>query len=178
MFDRSDEDIAAGVIRLSLGGQDYILPTLKWADSEVWQADLQKRLMELTGRDHPDIDAAIESLSGALNVMVDLVSDYDRTHVLGKDADDLKRTLDRAQMYETFKAIARHEFPFIRDAEGLGAMVMPYLRPILMSLLANLWDQRKPSNGPSPTGDSTPALSEADSTTVSSDSSGEQAKAA
>lgn len=181
MFERSEEDIAAGIIRLSLGGQEYILPTLPWAASDDWQATFKARLNEITGRDFGDIgpEMALSALSATMDTLVDLIASYDREHKLGRDSADLKARYDRAQMYETFKAIGRHEFPFLRDVDGTVAMLMPYLRPILTGLLANI-ASRQPggSNGRSPTGVSTPGLSVVGSTGGSSTPSGKQGKSA
>ncbi len=179
MFERTDEDIAAGVIRLDLGGQAYVLPTLPWAASDEWQATLKAKLIEISGRDLDDLESAVAALSTTMDSLVDLIAAYDREHKLGRDATELRNRFDRAQLYETFKAIARHEFPFMRDAEGTVSMLMPYLRPILIALLSGVASrQQSGTSGRSPTGGSTPGLSVVDSTGGSSTPSGELGKSA
>ena len=177
MFDRSDDDIAAGVIRLPLGGREYILPTLPWEASDEWQGRFKQALHDIAGADFTDLDTGFTLLSTAMGTLVDLVAAYDVEHKLGRNAEDLRKHFDRAQIYEVFKAIARHEFPFLRDAEGAVTMLTPILRPLMLNIVAAVASrQASTTSGASPTGASTPELSVVSSTDDSSTSSGKRAR--
>ena len=83
--ERSAEDIFAGRIRLSLGGAQYVLPTLTIEAEEKWLAGIDGRLGSLlsgvsSARDDPAMLLGV--LSGATGQLLDVLYAYDQTGVL------------------------------------------------------------------------------------------------
>lgn len=83
--ERSAEDIFAGRIRLFLGGETYILPTLTIDQEEKWLGSIDGRLgVLLSGMSSAGNNPAalLSVLSGATSQLLDLLYSYDETHVL------------------------------------------------------------------------------------------------
>jgi hypothetical protein len=149
---RSPEDVLAGVIRIAVGGQEKLLPTLSIRGTRDWQA----AIAAIPGRFNPgDPEAwtateASEFSGLTLDVILDIITLYDRNGALG-GRDWLEEHADPAQLYAALAAISEVAFPFADNT-----------RLLLAALVAKAVVGSPPPNstsGPSPTGTSRPARS-------------------
>ena len=128
MGERSPEDVAAGILRIAIGGTVREMPTLKakyvgeWART-VLLADDQgesvkiKPLEEWTAFD-------VAQLAGpALERVIDLIVAYDRTGALG-GRDWLEENADPPQLQEALTSMLGNAFPLADSPEVLAATVM------------------------------------------------------
>jgi hypothetical protein len=177
MFERTDEDLAAGLLRFTLAGREYVMHTLSWEASDAWQADARSRLAAITDARFESPDDLFGLFATSMGDAVELVAAYDTEHVLGRDAADLKSRFDKAQLYEVFKAILRHEVPPLRDGRAVISTAVPVVMPMLQKALAALGSRSPAStSSPSANGGSTPEPSALASIASRSASSGRQAR--
>lgn len=82
---RSVEDIFAGRVRVVSGGQVYDLPVLSIRDNRAWRERLDTGitaiLSNLEGAGD-NIGTLLETLAGATDELLDLLTSYDKTGVL------------------------------------------------------------------------------------------------
>jgi hypothetical protein len=160
MTERSAEDVLAGVLRVAVGGQEKLVPTLPIKATREWQAALAAG----PGRFHPDnledwtpTDAS-EFSSLTLDVILDIVVAYDRTGALG-GREWLEEHADPAQLYAAAGQMAEVAFPFADDTKLLLAALV--VRSVVGSPAPSS------TNGRSPIGASTRARSRRVSTRAS-----------
>lgn len=86
--ERSVEDILAGRVRLTFGGQAFDLPALTIDKCEAWQAEFSERLAQLfSGISQLDSAGAILGrLGSATDFQLELLRAYDEKNVLPDDA--------------------------------------------------------------------------------------------
>jgi hypothetical protein len=151
---RSDEDILSGVLRIAVGGVEKEVPTLSIRATREWQASLAAD--EASAVSDADLTPADTSrvLDLSLTEILNIVVTYDRTAALG-GREWLEEHADPAQLYEAANQMAEVAFPFARDTRML-------LRALLARSVA-----ASSTNGPSPSGGSTPAPSKTASTRAS-----------
>lgn len=128
MAERSAEDIAAGVLRIAVGGTVREVPTLKAKYVGAWA-----ELVLLTDRDGHAVKIKpleewtafdVAQLAGpALDRVVDLIVAYDRTGALG-GRDWLMENADPPQLQEALTAMLGNAFPLADSPEVLAATVM------------------------------------------------------
>ena len=122
---RPDEEVAAGFISATLGGQARNLPVLSIERNREWKKVYNATVSELGGdAESDDFDAVVDLLSGAIDKMVDLLIAYDETGALGGREWIDKHATDR-EVYELLKGpVLQAAFPFGIDlmAQVLGAI--------------------------------------------------------
>lgn len=137
--ERPEDDRAAGVLRLTLGGTPVELPVLRIRQSRLWREQLRATDIE----DGEDVERPIQ-------VMLDLVAAYDVTGLLGgRDAIEDRAT--DAEVYAAFQQMLAASFPFVETpplTEAFGRLVV-----------AAFYRRAKPTNGRLPTGASAPTRS-------------------
>lgn len=82
---RSVEDILAERVRLTIGGQEYVLPSLTIDDNERWLAGLEAEfaaLMSALDDAGDDMVSIVNTLTGDTDRLIDRLTDYDVTGVL------------------------------------------------------------------------------------------------
>lgn len=155
---RTPEDIAAGILRISIGGVEKRVPTLPIRASAEWQEALGAALGGFARSLAADqsADSLVGFLAFTQGALLDAVISYDRTGALG-GREWLEENADPAQLYIAFRQMAEVVAPFVTDVRSLLGM--------LPGLLADVGSASPNStSGPSPTGDSTPAPSRSAST--------------
>ncbi len=160
MTQRTPEDIAAGVLRISVGGVEKRVPTLPMKACEGWQETLGVQLggfaRNLSG------DQSADSLMGfarfTQEAILDAVVGYDRTSALG-GREWLEENADPAQLYIAFRQMAEVALPFVTDVRSLLAML-----PGLLAASDVGSASASSTNGLSATGASTRARSTSAST--------------
>lgn len=80
-LERSMTDVIAGVFRIRLARQDFVLPVLTYGENDEWEATLDADLQPLIA-DETDAGQALELLKQYGDKLVDLIYAYDRTGVL------------------------------------------------------------------------------------------------
>ena len=160
MTTRSPEDVLAGVLRVAVGGQEKILPTLSIRATREWQAAVNA----LPGRFDPaDQDnwttlEASEFSGLTLDVLLDMIVLYDRTGALG-GREWIEEHADPAQLYAAVRQMAEVAFPFADDPTVLLAALVA--KAVVVSTPPSS------TSGPSPTGTSRPRRSRKPSTGAS-----------
>jgi hypothetical protein len=81
---RSVEDILAERIRLSVGGREYILPSLNLDDTEAWLNQINAEVSGLLSAvdAEADLGPLLAELQARQGRLVDLLVSYDKTGVL------------------------------------------------------------------------------------------------
>jgi len=171
--ERSAEDRAAGILRVAVGGAEKRLPTLPMNAAETWIQGLGAQVASLArGLDGADGAGDIISLAAlGQSAVLDAVASYDRSGALG-GREWLRENADPEQLYVAFRQIVQVVFPFVRDLEGLIRQLPNNLVEAGLAALS----QRSSTNGPSPSGASTPEPSAIASTPSSSPTSGRRAR--
>jgi hypothetical protein len=128
MAERTPEDVAAGILRIAVGGTVREVPTLKakyvgaWAErvlllDDAGRAVKIKPLEEWTAAD-------VAQLAGpALDRVIDLIVAYDRTGALG-GREWLEENADPPQLQDALTAMLGNAFPLADSPEVLAATVM------------------------------------------------------
>lgn len=83
--ERSAADIMAGVVRVVLGGRDYMLPVLPRAQSRAWLESLDTRFATLAGeleKAGNDTPLILTRLIAVADDLYDMLLSYDQSHVL------------------------------------------------------------------------------------------------
>lgn len=167
---RSAEDFASGVIRVTLGRQEYILDELPMDAMDAWSAVVDGRLAGLLrGLDEGEaVDDVLTQLSAARPLVLDALASYPGI----PPADELRKTASHAEVLRALMGVWSAANPLVATlVEGLLAMSSARTNgdgnaSALMSTLQRISDG--PSAGSeanSPTANSSP-----DSTPPTSDS--------
>jgi hypothetical protein len=155
---RTEEQRLRGVIPITWGGEVREVPTLKRGASRVWKDAMASALQEVGTLQV----GAVESLALAGNMagdrMLDLVLEYDTTHVLGT-REWVDENVDDTEVYQALRTFADVAYPFVSDLRGVLAEVrgMGLLGTVAAkpSALPDSTNGRSPS-GASPRRKSTP----------------------
>jgi hypothetical protein len=125
MDSRSPEDVLAGVLRISVGGVEKIVPTLPIRATREWQASLAEGPGAFTPADADDwTPVEASEFSGlALEAVLGIVVSYDRTGALG-GREWLEEHADPAQIYAAAGQMADVAFPFADDTRVLLAALV------------------------------------------------------
>lgn len=83
---RDPADVLAGRIRLTLAGQEYVLPVLTIRENEAWQQELELGMAPIlaAGDDLEQILAVIQQFSGRL---MEFIRSYDKHGILPDQGD-------------------------------------------------------------------------------------------
>jgi hypothetical protein len=155
---RSEEDVLAAILRVTVGGRERELPVLTIAAARAWKAELVKALAGRIGEmrfDSIEDTGAVASAVG--DQMLDLVVAYDTSSALGGKA-YLEAKATDAEMYLAFRSILEVSFPFVRDLPAVVAVLQaladtaPSLAPRPTSSSSGSGDSAGPddSSGSSP----------------------------
>jgi hypothetical protein len=149
--ERTAEDVAAGILRIAIGGTVREVPTLKakyvgaWAMQVMLQDDAGelvkiKPLDEWTGAD-------VAALAGpAIDRVIDLIVAYDRSGALG-GRDWLEENADPPQLQTAFTQMLGNAFPLATSPDVLAGTIM--------AQVAAGSSRASSTSGPLPTGTST-----------------------
>jgi hypothetical protein len=164
MVERTPEDVAAGVLRFTFGGEERTCPTLKLRASREWIRAGVARLPELQailgGDQTPDNLAALIGLG--YDAALEQILEYDRTGSLG-GRDWLEEHADPTELFDALRLMGHVALPFVGDLRGLLA-ILPGLLDGASEEPADESASTSSTSGPSPSGDSTPTPSSNDST--------------
>lgn len=136
MADTDEEEVVAGLLSFTIGGEVRRVPELKWRANRDWQALLEDTFASLA--DVPsDTPAGLRQMADAERR---LVLAYDTTGALGDLEDATEREID--DIYDRLMEVS---FPLARSRTALMAGMV---RAVVRSALENSM------SGPSPTGTS------------------------
>ena len=137
----AEEEVASGVLRLSVGGAVRLVPELKRGPNRAWQGRMRNVFASLAGvpSDTP------AGLAAMFDAELELVLAYDATGALGDLEDATERGVDAI-----YNRLVEVSFPLASSPMAVG---MAMLREAAASLLAS-----SPSS-PSPSGTSRPTPS-------------------
>jgi hypothetical protein len=145
MDHRTDEQRLRGVIPVTWGGEVREVPTLKRGPSRAWKESLAKALQEVGTFQVGQVESLVLAGNASMDRMLDLVLEYDSTHVLG-DPTWIDQNVDDGEVYAAIRQFADVSYPFIGDLRGVLAEVRG------MGLLASPSVSPVSTNGASPTG--------------------------
>lgn len=161
MTSRSAEDVLSGVLRIAVGGQEKLVPTLSIKATREWQ---QQIATGPSGFSVPVTEddwtaATVAEFTGlTLEAVLDVVVAYDQTSALG-GREWLEEHADPAQIYAAASQMAEVAFPFATDIPMVLAALV--VRSVVGSVSPSS------TSGPSRTGASTRARSKRASTRAS-----------
>lgn len=159
MADRSAEDIASGILRITIGGVETEVPTLSIRRTREWQRLVSEKLGAfgalMSVEQSPDSLTRFASLS--LDTILDLVTAYDDTGRLGT-RDEIEERADPSQLYEALRRMGSVAFPFVGDLRTMLLLMPGVLAPRAPS------PSESSTNGRSRSGGSTRATSRTGST--------------
>ena len=122
MAERSEEDVATGVLRISVGGAVRTVPTLK----AKWVPDWLRMLVPavagkgLTEWTQEDVQALSSS---SVTRMLDLIDVYDRTAALGGRA-WLEENADPSELHAALVAMVGNANPLADDPAAMLGMAL------------------------------------------------------
>ena len=150
MDSRTDEQRLRGVIPVTWGGEVREVPTLKRGPSRAWKESLAKALQEVGTFQVGAVESLVLAGNATTDRMLDLVLEYDATHVLG-DREWIDEHVDDAEVYRACRDFADVAYPFVSDLRGVLSEVRG------MGLLSAATPSVSPvsTNGASPSGAST-----------------------
>lgn len=152
--ERSEGEIIGRRLTVRLGGRDKGVPVLPIGPMQEWKAALAERASELArafgaGDDIRDW-AAVKDVALSLGpTLLELLIAYDREAALG-GREWLEANATEEEVYEAFKVVAQHAFPFVRDILRSGS---------LTDLLLDQAARVSSTNSPSANGESDPTKS-------------------
>lgn len=144
---RTDDQKLRGVVPISWGGEVREVPTLKRGASRAWKEGLAQALQEVGNFQVTAMDSISVAGNIASDRMLDLVLEYDQTHVLG-DREWIDENVDDTEVYSAFRSLLDIAYPFVSDLRG----AMEEVRRLLGSLPSGSPDS---TSLPSPSGGST-----------------------
>lgn len=144
-------DVIAQRVRLHIGGEDYLLPSLCIADSEEWEAKLDAEVTDVlrtVEEQGDDVGQVLETLATNPDRFLDLLIAYDQTKVLPKKA-ALRRQMTQMDLLRCCLEVWRAANPLVDI--GLGVVTTVARRT---SALPRLTSSLQPSTGgpPAPSG--------------------------
>jgi len=131
--ERSSEDILAGRIRVTLGGQEHILPVRTIRENRAWKEQLRGQLDRVFG-DFATLNnpaAILARVSDATDAQIELVRAYDAGGVLP----DLEDVTEPELLRATFAVLAA-AFPLLATAID-QLLDQPELLRLVMAELRN-----------------------------------------
>ena len=121
MAERSEEEIASGLLQISVGGVVKSMPTLPIKYIPEWAKLLDA--VTPSGIATPDPDEGFSLIARVTNAgLLDLVVAYDRTGALG-GREWLEENADPAELKAAAVQMAGNAFPFGEAAAVIGTMV-------------------------------------------------------
>lgn len=159
MVERTPEDVLAGVLRISVGGVEKLVPTLPIRAAREWHEANASRpgkglLSPVNLEDWTPNDVSAYN-TRSVEVVLDMLVEYDKTGALG-GREWLEEHADPAQLRIAIDQVLAVLFPFADDAGPIRA-VLVYRRVVGSGSPSS-------TNGHSPIGASIHARSKTDST--------------
>jgi hypothetical protein len=117
-------DILSRVVRISLAGIDYVLPTLAIAGNRRWKAQLDARLSGLLDgltEGGNDIEALFGVLSRQVDDLLDLLVSYDTSGVL-PSREELEETIHEDELLDAVREVWRAANPLVVTVLREGMM--------------------------------------------------------
>ena len=145
--ERTVEDVLAGRLRVTLGGQPYVLPVRSIASNRRWVESLDAELgglmasLSVAGADYSSLTAAFEQVGA--EQLLGLVIAYDETGVL-PSREDLEETTKPHEALMAVMGIRRVQNP-LADAGLAAAGVAPAIAGMSTPALTS----SPPTNGTS-----------------------------
>lgn len=129
---RSVEDILAERVRLSVGGREFILPSLNLDDTEAWLTSINAEVAGLLAAVDADVDlgSLLAQLQSRQSALLDLLVSYDKTGVL-PPLDELRKGLTPMGLIRSVLEVWRAANPLVDIAlsglstSGLATIASP-----------------------------------------------------
>jgi hypothetical protein len=126
MAERTPEDVVAGVLRISIGGTERLMPTLKARWVGEWSVLLGDPATDAKPIGEWTMDD-VTGLSGrTVDHLLDLVVAYDRTSALG-GREWLAENADPAQLHAALVQMVGNAFPLADEPAVLVAVTLARL---------------------------------------------------
>jgi hypothetical protein len=122
--ERSAADILAGVVRVSIGGGLYELPTLPMEASERWLASLDERFAAVASgieSSGDDLAAKLAILMSGQDAMLDALYAYDRSQVL-PPREEAERNATKTEILRAVIEVWRAEHPLAATLAETGSL--------------------------------------------------------
>lgn len=158
---RSAEDLASGVIRVTLGGRDVLLEEVPMDAMDAWSASVDERLNGLLGglEQGQEVGDVMAALTAARPLVLDALTSYPGV----PDAETLRRTATHSEVLRALLGVWSAANPLVAViVEALKVAASQTMTgagngSALMSTLQRISDGRSDdSDGSSPTGNSSP----------------------
>lgn len=156
---RSEEDIVAGVLRVSIGrpAVSKTIPVLSIADARKWKSELGRTLgREIAGMSLERLQDGGPIALAVGDRTVDLVLAYDQEAALG-GREWIEKNATDDQLYRILRALVEITFPFVRDLKTLVSELRAIGLADLLGSAASL--SGSSTKTPSPGGASVPLVS-------------------
>lgn len=144
---RTEDQKLRGVVPVGWGGEVREVPTLKRGASRAWKERLSGALQEVGNFQVTAMDSISVAGNIASDTMLDLVLEYDQTHVLG-DREWIDANVDDTEVYMAFRSFLDVSYPFVSDLRG----ALEEVRRLVGSLPSG---SPGSTSSPSPSGGST-----------------------
>lgn len=138
--DNREDEIASGLLTVTVGGEARFLPELKWRANRAWQQRMQEVFASLL--DVPENTP--EGQAAMADAQRELVLAYDETGALGDLEDATERELDAV-----YNRLLEVSFPLAGSREAAALMV---IRAVLAAARAAGSQPASSTSGPSPSG--------------------------
>lgn len=181
MDPRSEDAGLAGILTFTMGGRVLVVPTLKIRQSREWKSRIGAIAQAVDIPDGADMATTIGALANApIDAVLALVLAYDtacetRPGILG-GRDAVEDMATDAEAYEAFRLMVIATYPkaldLLRSAVEEYGPQLRVAAMLAMQRISETSSRERPTNGPSPDGDSTPTPLKPVSPTSSSSSSG------
>jgi hypothetical protein len=123
--ERPADDVAAGVIRVTIDGQEFVLPVLRIKAEREWKAGLREMFgRQLAGQDGETVglERLGEFSNLAVDTALDLVASYDRSGIFG-GRDWLEEHAYQAELFAVLREIWAVVFlPLAQAGQQLPAL--------------------------------------------------------
>lgn len=122
--ERSAADLLAGVVRVSIGGVLYTLPTLPMERSEDWLASLDERFAAVsTGIETAgdDLTAKLNVLMAGQDAMLDALYAYDLSNIL-PPREDAAKLATKTEILRAVIEVWRAEHPLAATLAETGSL--------------------------------------------------------
>lgn len=145
---RAIRDVLEGRVRITLAGQEYVLPVLTIGQNADWRAELSAEFDPILAAED-DLDKVMKLLEAFSDRLLDFVRSYDVTNVLPPPG-KWERDIYPHELLRAVMEVRLATDPSSRYAVALRRTVAPKPRTIFeraLSALTSSW--HRPMGGPS-----------------------------
>jgi hypothetical protein len=148
---RSEEDILAGVLRITIGASTIRVPERTIEEAEEWQGLLAEAVGRVVTPDLASAEAFGGLMSSVGHHMNALLVAYDQS---GQVTIEALRRATPAQAYQAFRQVIEAVYPYVRDVQTAASILMPLLGGSVAGTAPSLVPPPGPAstNGRSPVG--------------------------